>query len=530
MRAPHPRRARRRASAARAALAAALTLVLAAACGGGSDSTGPTGQESSSGTAAAEGGTLRVGVPSLSTSDSLDPAAATTTGGYVIARQLFDTLVEYGTGGQVAMRLAESMEPDPADASSWTVVLRDAVWHDGTPVTADDVVATVQRWFSEQLPPASSLPFIDPARVTVVDEKTVHFQLGYPTMTFPDALTSPTTAIVPASFDPATPIGSGPFKLGAMEPGTRVTFTANDDYFVEDEPYVDTLEVISFPDSTSEANALIGGQIDVASAIDPTLIPIVESGGDGFDVFEYATTGTLTWQMNVEQEPFDDPRVRQALRLAVDRDQIVEQVYAGHASVGNDVFGPTDPAYDDTLAQREQDLDKARALLAEAGYPDGVDVELTAAPIQPTATRQNEVLVQQAAEAGFRITFNEVDSATYYGDAYGTYPLSLSFWGFLSIFDQAAFTIVDNAPYNATHWQDDEYNALYQQAVRTVDDAERTELVHQMQAIEYDRGAYVVAVFLNSITAHSTTVTGFEAYPNSDGPVGYNFSSLRFDG
>lgn len=523
MRASNPRRARSRRPAVAVTGLAVMSLLLTACSSTGDDDQG----EPEAAATTEAGGTLRVGVASLSTSDSLDPALATTAGGYVIARQVFDTLVEYGTDGQVSMQLAESLEPDADDASSWTLVLRDAVWHDGEPVTADDVVATVQRWFSEDLPPASSLPFVDPTQVEAVNEKTVHFQLGYPTMVLPDALTTPTASVTPADFDPEAPIGSGPFTLGAIEPGIRITFEANEDYWVPEEPSVDTLEVISFPDSTAEANALVGGQIDVAASIDPTLIPVVEAG-DGIEIFEYATTGTLTWQMNALQEPFDDPMVRQALRLAVDRQEIVDQVYSGHAAVGNDIFGPTDAGYNDTLPQREQDIDEAKALLAEAGYPDGVDVELTAAPIQPTAVRQNEVLVQQAAEAGFRISFNQVDSATYYGDAYGTYPLSLSFWGFLSIFDQAAFTIVNDAPYNATKWQDDEYDALYQEAVRTVDADERAALVHQMQEIEYERGPYVVAIFLNSITAHSSAVGGFETYPNSDGPVGYNFAGLRF--
>jgi peptide/nickel transport system substrate-binding protein len=316
--------------------------------------------------------------------------------------------------------------------------------------------------------------------------------------------------------------------LAENDPGSRVSFTANPDYWNPGQPGVSALELISFPDSTAMINALIGGQIDVASSMDPSLVPLVEAGGDAYTVFSYPTSGTLTWQMNVEQEPFDDPLVRQALRLSVDRQQLIDQVYAGNATIGNDIFSPYDPAYNHDLPQRERDVEQAKALLAEAGYPDGVAVELTAAPIQPTANRQNEVFVQQAAEAGFDINFNPVDTATYYGESYGTYPLSLSFWGQLSIFDQAAFTIVNDAPYNATKWQDDEYNALYEEAVRTVDDAARTDLVHQMQQIEYDRGPYIVPLFVNNMSAYASDVTGFQAYPNSDGASGYNFKDMSF--
>lgn len=516
---PRTRRART-ALAAAAVTAAALVL---ASCSGGSSAS------SSASSSSATGGTLRVGITSLSTADSLDPAEVSTAGGYAIAGQLYDTLTEYGTDGAVTMRLASSVEPgDTADV--WTVTLRDdATWSDGTPVTSADVIATFQRILdpAAPLPPASSIPYVQADQIVAVDDHTVQFTLAYPTVLFPEALTSPTMSIVPVDFDPAAPIGSGPFVLDEMTPGTEVTFTANPEYW-GDGPSVDALDLVSFDDASAQVNALIGGQIDMASGLDPSLVKVVEAAGDGFVVDAYATSGTLTWQMNVSLEPFDDPVVREALRLAVDREQMVDQVFDGYATVGNDVFSPFDALYNDELPQREADPAAAKKLLEDAGYTLPLAVELTAAPVTSTADRLNEVLVEQAAEAGFDITFNSVDSATYYGDAYGTYPLSLSYWGFLGIFDQAAFTIVSDAPYNATHWQDDEYDALYDQAVQTVDTTERTALVHQMQQIEYDRGAYVVAVFLDSISAYAANVTGYSTYPNTDGGNGYHFATLSF--
>jgi peptide/nickel transport system substrate-binding protein len=477
-------------------------------------------------TSASSTKSLKVGIASLSTSDALDPAKASTAGGYAIARQVFDTLVEYGTNGKVTNRLAKSLTAGKS-ADKWTLVLNDADWSNGKPVTADDVIYSFKRVFDKKLPPASSLPYLDDSGLKKIDDKTVEFDLSYPTVVFPDALTSPTMAIVPVGFNPKKPIGSGPFVLAKNDPGTRLDFTANTHYFKKGQPGVDKLSLVSFPDSTALTNALVGGQIDVASSIDPSQVPVVKAAGSAYKVFDYPTTGTLTWQMNVKQKPFDNPLVRQALRLAVDRPQLIKQVFSGYAKIGNDIFEPTDPGYT-TLPQRKQDIAKAKDLLAQAGYPNGVDVDLTAAPIQSTADRLNEVFVQQVAAAGFRVTFHKVDEATYYGDAYGTYPLSLSFWGQLSIFDQAAFTIVNDAPYNATKFQDDEYNSLYEKAVRTVDDSARIALVHKMQTIEYDRGSYIVAVFVDSVSAYSSKVTGYKPYPNSDGPSGYNFKDLSF--
>ncbi|WP_214106204.1 ABC transporter substrate-binding protein [Acrocarpospora catenulata] len=503
-------------------------MVAALASCGGSPTESPTAQQTPSSPANPhQGGTLRVGITSLSTADALDPAKVSTAGGYAIAGQLYDTLTEYGTDGKVTMRLAESVEPgDTAD--KWTVTLRDgAVFSDGSPVNAKAVRHTFQRIFDEKLPPSTSMPYVDPAAITVVDDRTLTFTLKEPTVLFPEALTSPTVSIVPEGFTPAKPVGSGPFVLETNKPGTSITFTANTRYW-GGKPYAERLELISFEDASAQVNALIGGQIEMASSIDPSLVPVVKAAGDKYVVDSYATSGTLTWQMNVKQKPFNDPVVRQALRLAVNRKELIDQAMAGYGSVGNDVFSPFDAMYNKSLPQRQADPAQAKKLLQDAGYTLPIKVELTAAPLTSYADRLNEVFVRQAAVAGFDITFRSVDSATYYGDGYGTYPLSMSYWGFLGIFDQAAFTIVKDAPYNATKWQDDEYDTLYDQAVQTVDDAKRADLVHQMQQIEYDRGAYVVAVFLNAINAYSTSLTGYSTYPNTDGGNGYHFNTIGF--
>jgi peptide/nickel transport system substrate-binding protein len=215
-----------------------------------------------------------------------------------------------------------------------------------------------------------------------------------------------------------------------------------------------------------------------------------------------------------------------ALPLAVDRQAIIDQVYNGYATLGNDYFSPFDPMYDKDLPQKEYDPEAAKQILEDAGYTLPVKVDLWGTDNTATSERQNEVLVTQAAEAGFDIKFHSVDSATFYGDAYGTYPLSLSYWGFLGIFDQAAFTITKTAPYNSSHWQDDAYDKLFNEAIQTVDDTARKALVAQMQTIEYNSGAYIVPIFLNTLVGVSDKVTGAAAYPNSDGAFGYNFWTL----
>ncbi|MDR0515318.1 MAG: ABC transporter substrate-binding protein [Coriobacteriaceae bacterium] len=493
-----------------AAALAAMTGLSLAGCGG-------------SGPAKGNGTVLRVGVVSLSDADALDPAKASTPGGYIFANQVFDTLTEFDTTGAWAVRLAESIKQGET-ADTWTIVLKDAKWHNDKPVTAQDVVYTVKRWFDEKLPPAESLSYIKADAIKALDEKTVEFKLSQEVVMFPEALASPLCGIVPQGFDPKNPVGSGPFLYDTVDAGVQMTFKAFDGYWGT-VAQAEELMITSFTDTNAEANALLAGQIDVAANFDSTLVSLIE-GAEGYEIFDYPTSGALSWAMNCEKKPFDDPIVRSALRLAVNRQEIIDNVYGGFATLGNDYWSPYDPNYTKGLAQRSYDPAKAKKMLEDTGYTLPLKIELWGAPNQPTSDRQNEILVEQAKAAGFEVEFHKVDMATFYGDAYGTYPLSLSYWGYLSVFDQAAMTITKDAPYNSTHWTDREYDGLYTEAVGTTDAAKRKELVKQMQTIEYERGSYIVPLFMNTLVAHSAKVGGFKPYPNTDGAIGYNFNLL----
>ena len=354
----------------------------------------------------------------------------------------------------------------------------------------------------------------------------MHFNRG--AIFFPDTMCGYNQAIVPVGFNPKKPIGSGPFKLASYSPGQRATFSAFSDYWVSGQPYVDSLVFESFADGSSQVNGLIGGQVDVAPDLDATLIPVVKAAGSNYVVDSYPSSACLTWPMDCTKKPFNDVRVRQALRLAVNRPQLIEQVYAGQARLGNDYFGPYDPGYDTALPQRHQDLEQARSLLKAAGY-DGAAVQLTGAPILPMANAQNQVLVQQVKAAGIDVNFRQVDEATFYGPQYGTYPLSLSLWGVLNILDQSALTTVGkSSPYNATHWNDPQYNRLFFEAAAQKNEAKRNELLHEMQKISWERGSYLITQFHNYVTGYSAKVTGYQPYPNSEAGSDFRYREMWF--
>jgi peptide/nickel transport system substrate-binding protein len=485
------------------------------------------GSALAAGAAPRRGGTMRVALAGMSTGDTLDPANAATTGAAAMCKQLYDTLAGYDSNGRLQLSLASEITAEKPD--QWVVRLRDATWHNGRPVTADDVIHTFRRILTPKggLYNAAEIAFIDPKRITKLDARTVRFKFFHGAMFFPDTLCGFNQAIVPVGFDPKHPIGSGPFMLTSYTAGQRASFKRFDSYWVHGQPYVDELEFIGFADGTSQVNGLIGGQADAAPDLDPSVMRVVTGAGSSYKVDVSPSSATLTWPMHCGKPPFNDVRVRQALRLAVDRTQLISQVYAGKARLANDYFGPYDSGYDRAIPQREQDIDKAKSLLKAAGH-SSVSIQLTGAPILPSANHQNEVLVQQVKQAGFNVSFRQVDEATFYGSAYGTYPLSLSLWGSLNILDQSALTIVKGSPYDATHWQDADYNKLFNQAQRQPNQAKRNDLLHAMQQISYDRGSYLVTQFHDYVTGYSSKVTGYKPYPNSEAGSDFRYREMWF--
>jgi peptide/nickel transport system substrate-binding protein len=348
-------------------------------------------------------------------------------------------------------------------------------------------------------------------------------------VTFLDLVAEYSTGIVPESYDPDAPIGSGPFKLVEFTPGQRSLFAAHEGYWQEGMPYVAELEIINFPDETARVNALVGGQVDVISQLPHALIPVIEAN-DNLRVLDSETGMWLPFTMRVDQPPFDDVRVRQAFRLMVDRQQMVDVALAGYGSVGNDVYGRFDPAYHDDLPQRERDIEEARRLLAEAGHGDGLEVELVTGPISPGAEAAAMVFKEHARDAGVTVNLRQTTSTEFYGDNYLQWTFAMDFWSTRNYLSQAAQGSMPDAAFNETHWDDPEWVGLIERARATVDEDERADLIRRAMEIEYERGGYIVWGFVNTVDAFSSRVTGFEPSVTGHPLTSYGFHRVRIEG
>ncbi|MCS5721450.1 ABC transporter substrate-binding protein [Herbiconiux sp. CPCC 203407] len=453
------------------------------------------------------GGTLRVGATSGGSGDTLEAQSPLTTMDFLRAGALFEQLVQMnGTTGAPELVLAESIEPN-ADATEWTIRIKpDILFHNGKTLTADDVLFSLRRIEENSFPGLITMGPLDLAAATVVDPLTLRIPFDAPYSIFVEGLAGVfATRIVPQDYDPANPVGTGPFTFGSFTPGQESTFPRFDDYWQEGLPYLDELVIINFADETAQLNALQSGQVDLINQLSSTSVSSVEAAGGSVVVSK--TRAFVPFTMRVDEEPFSDVRVRQALRLLVDREAFNQQVYGGLGAIGNDTFGAIDPAYKDAVPQREQDLEQAKSLLRSAGFPE-LQVELYSSPIGPGATAAASVFATQAAQAGVQVKIRTQDPTQFFAQSYTQVAFAQSFWNTGAYLTMAQQGMADGAPFNEIHQTDAGWQSLYAEALATVDATARDALVQELIRFDYEEGGYIIPAYFPGIEGMNSRVGG----------------------
>ena len=460
-----------------------------------------------------KGGTLRVGIVGGSAKDTADPHFAAFEADLTIEYQLYEGLTVFDFDANLTNAMAESIEPNE-DGSVWQVKLVEGLtWHDGKPVTADDVVYSFERVVDPKNPGsgAATLSGLAPGGTVKTGDLTVEFRLETPNVLFPEALAYRGNMVVPVDFNPKKPIGSGPFKLTEFRPGEQFKFERFADYR-RGPAYLDAVTVTEFADETARVNALMSGDVDAISQLPTSQVKAIE--GASLEVLNAETGAWRPFTMRIDVKPFDDVRVRQAFRLIVNRQQMIDHAYNGFGALANDMYGRFDPGTPD-LPQREQDIEQARSLLKQAGYDNNLTVELVTSgeALGADEVAAAQIFAEQAKEAGVTVTLKKTDSATFYGKDYLSWPFAQDFWSTRGYLEQAGQGTMPGAPYNETHWKNDEWLALVKEAFTTVDDAKRNELVAKAQEIEYNEGGYIVWAWRNQVDAYSPKITGLKKDP-----------------
>lgn len=417
-----------------------------------------------------------------------------------------EALVWTGEDGVPRPQLAKSWETSD-DAKEWTFHLQEGVtFNNGKPFNADDVVWNFQHWVDPDVGSsmAARLDFLPSTGVEKVDDFTVKLHLDRPYFAFPLALYDYPGMVAPEggwkdfySGDPADAIGTGPFLLESFTPDERMVLVRRKDYWQKGAdglplPYVDKVVVTAGWDDAGRLAALVGDQADLLSP-EEGVIGELEKHADEIDITSFSTNWITPVVMRTDMPPFDDKRVRNALKWVQDRVKIRDLVMP-MGRVGYDHWIPShDAAYcPDTDVNRGQDIEKAKALLAEAGYPDGIEIELASPDGPAHRPAFAQVLKEMAAKAGITININILPSSAFW-DQWMEWPFSLSGWnGRVPATVSLSLALRCGGDWNESYYCNKEFDALVDQAEATVDVEKRRQLFCQIQSIMQEESGYMI--------------------------------------
>jgi peptide/nickel transport system substrate-binding protein len=464
-------------------------------------------------------GTITVGmtVPA----GRIDPLTVADTGGICMLSQTGEYLAVSDPDLRLRPVLAESWSPND-DGGVWTFKIRKGVkFHDGRPMTAADVAATIDRLADPANGSVALSAFngvLSKGGAVAVDDDTVVFHLDAPNGAFPYLVSSDNynAIILPADYHggfEADFNGTGPFRLEKFTPRAQASFVRNDDYW-GDRAIPDRTLFIFYDSTQAQVLAMQGGQLHVllhvpvqgsqALLADPDLaiVPLKSSAHEEV-------------HMRTDKGPFADKRVRRAVALCLNRENLVKGLFRGLAVRGNDSpFAPIFPATDPTVPQRDEDLEQARALLAAAGLPNGFKATLTTERFQELP--DYAVVIQNAVrKIGIDLTLNVEDQSSYYGRA----VFGQSDWldSDMGIEDYAhrgvpntllTATLGAAGAFNAAHFRDAGYDRLVATYIAALDPATQRDAAGKIQRLLLDETPVIIAYFYDWLSITARTITG----------------------
>ena len=478
----------------------------------GTSSSGATDTTAGDAPVAAEGGTLRVAA--VADPSSLDPQVGPGGNDHVMLYPIFDTLIRFEP---------ETMEPQPGLASAWSfddpqtlrLTLNEGItFQDGTPLDAEAVKASLERF--QEIGAHADLANVTSVEVASPTEVVLH--LGTPDSSMllvladrAGMVVSPTASADRDAFA-QHPVGAGPFSFVEFRPGDHITYERYADYWGEQQPTLDGIEMRIIPDRKAAANALLAGQVDFAYGLDAADYASLESNDD----LAIGGDTTLAFDMvyfNQGQPPLDDARVRNALNLAIDRDELVAGALDGR---GEPAWLPVPPSHwsydDEAVPTWPRDVERARELMAEAGYADGATVTLLVPTQGSVPTTEAEILKAQLEGIGvtLEITTMDINSAIQQYFEAQAYNAFIAGWSgrpdvgltYSRLFSEDTYQNPAKVPIAGL-------DEVLAQAIATEDLEERATHYAEANALITAEAPYMPLVYRHGITAHTDGVTGY---------------------
>lgn len=485
-------------------------------CGGGSQNEAPENPdtpETQQTTGRADANELVVGI-AQDLDSSLDPHKTVKAGTREVMFNVFEGLMKPTPSGDLTPAIAEDYTVSE-DRMTYTFTLREGVmFHNGDAVTAEDVKYSLERCAAAtetgivQVEAFSVIQSID-----IPDGKTVSITISEPSNEFISYLT---TAILPAGYteQDTKPVGTGPFKFVSRTAQDAIVLEKFDGYWGTP-AQLDKVTLKIMENADSLMMSMQSGAIDLTAHL--TSDQVAQLKAD-FNVAEGTMNLVQAMYLNNAEKPFDDVRVRQALSYAVDKQQIIDLAFDGYGSpIGSSMYPAFGKYFDDSLTNYyTHDVEKAKSLLAEAGYPDGFEMTITVPSNYKPHMDTAEVLVQQLAEVGVKATIQPIEWESWVSDVYAGRQFQATVVG-VDASNMTARALLERftSDYgkNFINYNSAEYDALFQQVLTTYDDAAQTALYKEMEADLTRNAANVYIQDLADLVAVRKGVEGVTFYP-----------------
>ncbi|MFN8524852.1 MAG: ABC transporter substrate-binding protein [Chloroflexota bacterium] len=453
---------------------------------------------------------------------NLDPHVDTGAAAMTVKQLVYNTLVRYNAKGEIIPDLAESWTT-PDDKTYVFKLRKGAKFHDGTELTAEDVKASYARILEPKTGARRRANMVDIKEVVADDANTVRLVLNKPNAPLMANLARPEAAILSKKFlessgDPNVKmVGTGPFKLASREPGVKLILEKNADYFRSGLPKLDKITFVPYPDENTRVTALKAGDVDIIDYL-PWKDTAPLQGDPKIDVHPGDESAFMTIIYNVRQKPFDDPRVRRAFGYAVNKKSIVDAVFYGRGSIMTGGLIPKSSwAYDASLENTfPYDPEKAKALLKEAGYGDGLKVKLLSTSQYGMHQGSAEIVQNDLKKIGVQVDLELYDWPTTV-DKYNKQDFQFRIHGLgADILDpdfMSVFFYKDTSHNKSSGFSDPQLDTMFEEARATADQAKRKAMYAQIERRIMDASPFTYLAWREQSEATNKKVKGYQHFP-----------------
>lgn len=459
------------------------------------------------------GGVLQIAISDVAESELLDPLQSLNQNNGLYAGIPWELLVEADNSWKPKLVLAESIEPN-ADASEWRIkVRRDVKWHDGKRLEAADVAWTLRRHLDEQ----NGSPFfgrvsasLEPDGLSTPKADLLVCRLKRPDSIFPLVFRTHGMQIVQDGWEPdgkaRNAVGTGSFRLTEWTAGGGWAMERYGPYW-RGAPRLDGIRGVAIPDQSNKLQSVLNGESHYSDGIDPAQLETVTASGSVEIVNEPQLLHTYL-VMDTTQQPFDDPNVRKAFKLAADRQRIMEVAFRNKGGVGGDCVTPVGSVFFPPDLKRDQDVEQAKSLLSRAGHGGGIDMELVSAGIAGGVTDMVLAFKETVKDAGIDLNIRQTPVETYFEDIFLKERFYVDYLQHDHPINALELSFTTRAAWNETKLKDPRMDRFVESALAEIDEGRRAEIIREAMRFQADNEGLISLAFPDRLRAKKSAVQG----------------------